>query len=76
MSDHHYHANHTDAPARGSKTNAMKDARRLHVLNSIYADSGGWLVKPETTGDNIKAHGIEFPLIVKCRRQDCRLVPA
>lgn len=61
MNDWHYHANHVDGPARGSKRSAMKDARRLHVYLSLS------IVDVES----IRQHGIEYPMIVRCSRSDC-----
>lgn len=71
MPDHHYHANHIDAPARGSKRVALKDARRLHVeLDREHRrDPRGAVGAAE-----IREHGVEFPLIVRCHRPDCRIV--
>jgi len=70
--DWHYHANHIDAPARGSKTAAMKDARRLHVLNAIY--DGTEL--PEDPNGRRPNGFPEWPLIVKCFRPDCVITKA
>lgn len=77
MADWHYHANHIDAPARGSKTVAMKDARVLRLHAALYATEfahdTGWLVDP---GINDGRQGLEFPFVVKCFRSDCTIVPA
>lgn len=60
----HYHANHVDAPARSSKRVALKDAREL----GLYLDP------PIVTAEDIKAHGAEYPLVIRCFRTDCRIV--
>lgn len=68
MPDWHYHANHIEAPARGSKAAAMRDARRLHAS---YNDN--WLIEPVLSAETVREHGVEFPQIVKCFRPDCTI---
>lgn len=68
MADWHYHANHIDAPARGSKAAAMKDARSMHALY----DSENHRVNALVSAETIREHGVEFPLIVRCFR-DCTI---
>lgn len=68
--DWHYHANHTDAPARGSKTVALRDARRLRV--NAYTAAEVQRDKRIVSSDTVSEHGIEFPLIVRCF-QDCTI---
>jgi hypothetical protein len=70
MPDYHYHANHISAPARGSKRAALKDARDLHVGPDNFAERVDGSV---VTGELVREHGVEFPLIVRCYR-DCRIV--
>jgi hypothetical protein len=70
MPDHHYHANHVDAPARGSKRLALADAKRLRV-----EDDPAEQRVPDTGirgfGEASHEHGLEYPLIVKCWRPEC-----
>jgi hypothetical protein len=61
MPDHHYHANHEDAPARGSKAAAHKDARALHL----------YLNPPVVTAEDIKTHGADYPAVIRCWKSEC-----
>ena len=73
MPDWHYHANHVDAPARGSKAAAYKDARRLklHALDAQLLHGDG-----SRSAETFREHGPDYPFVVRCFRSDCKLVRA
>jgi hypothetical protein len=72
MPDHHYHANHVDAPARGSKRLALRDAKRLRVEDEPAEQR---VPDPGIRGVDgpERVHGLEYPLIVKCWRPECEI---
>lgn len=69
MPDYHWHANHVDAPARGSKAAARLDARRLAVTsyNLEQPRVPGGIVSYEL----LRAHGPDFPVLVRCYQKGC-----
>jgi hypothetical protein len=65
--DGHYHANHIDAPARSSKAAARKDAKRLRLQPQDFGI---------TSAEDIRFHGPDFPLILRCFNTDCPIIRA
>lgn len=51
----HWHANHVDAPARGSQKDALKDARRLGVPIGPQYASIVLCYRAECTGNEHRA---------------------